>query len=430
VAHDAYGQPLSASSAGGAAYDRAVHGLLGWDGATLDFFQTALAADAGLGVAHAGVAICHFLEERFAEARAAADAARAAAAGQSAREQSHVEAVRRWVTGQVVEAEQAMREHLAAWPRDVVILQRLYYVWFWQGKFPEMLALTRDLVRHYPGESFVLGLHAFALEEAGRFPEALAVAEVAVSRNPRDAWAIHALAHTLYEMGASAAGTSLLPPAIHPCTHLGWFRNHLVWHLALMHFAGGDYSRASRISRLAFERAPSSIAGNLHDVVSMLWRLGLVGLDVEARWAPFAAIARERLTRTGLYFHVAHMAMALGGAGDWATASRQVAMLRERSAKDHTGLMGEVLVPLVEGLHAFAGGDHATTIERLAPLRPRLVELGGSRAQRDVFHDTLLEACFRAGDEARAEQLLAERVARRPDRCWLTRRARAAHAAS
>ena len=34
---------------------------------------------------------------------------------------------------------------------------------------------------------------------------------------------------------------------------------------------------------------------------------------------------------------------------------------------------------------------------RIEPLRPRIVD-GGSRAQRDVFHDTLFEAAFRAGD--------------------------------
>ena len=116
--------------------------------------------------------------------------------------------------------------------------------------------------------------------------------------------------------------------------------------------------------------------------------------------------------------------MALAGAGDWSTAERQLGMLRERAAKDRTGLVGEVLVPLIEGLHAFAGGDYRRVVERIEPLRARIVSLGGSRAQRDVFHDTLLEACFRACDAPRAQRLLAERVTRRPDACWLTRKFR------
>ena len=40
-----------------------------------------------------------------------------------------------------------------------------------------------------------------------------------------------------------------------------------------------------------------------------------------------------------------------------------------------------------------------------------------------VFHDTLFEAAFRAGDAERAGRFLAERLARRPDHFWRTRAA-------
>jgi tetratricopeptide (TPR) repeat protein len=333
-----------------------------------------------------------------------------------------VEALALLVTSHPAQTERAMREHLAAWPGDRLIVQRLYFVWFWQGRFPEMLALTGALVRWSPADSFLLGLHAFALEQAGRCDEAVRVAQAAISANPRDAWAIHALAHALYEMAAFDTGVRRLPAAIHPCTHLGWFRNHLLWHLTLMFLAAGDYERASTLGRRVFERAPSSIAGDLHDSISLLWRLGLAGLDVKARWSPFVEIARQRLGRQALLFHTVHLGMALAAGGDWATAERQLDMLRERAGQDLTGLVGEVVMPLMEGLHAFAGGDYQRAIAQIEPLRPRLVEIGGSRAQRDVFHDTLLEACFRAGDMDRAERLLVERVARRPDHFWRTRR--------
>ncbi len=420
---DARGLPVTTGSpAALEAYDRAVDGLLGWDGAALDAFRRAAAADPALALAHAGAAVCLFLDERFEQAREAAGTARRAAAGQSARERSHVEALALLVTGRAGEAERAMREHLAAWPRDLVVLQRLYFVWFWQGRFPEMLALTSALTRHAAGEAFVLGLHAFALEQAGRCDEAVRVAQAGLVRDPRDAWAVHAWAHAVYELAAFDTGLRALPARIHPCTHLGWFRRHLLWHLALMHLGAGDEARASAMARAVFERQPSAIAGDLHDAISMLWRLALAGHDVRARWRPFVEIARARLDRQGLLFHAVHLAMALAAGGDWATAGRQVGLLRERAGKDRTGLIAEVVLPLVEGLHAFAAGDYRRTIERVEPLRARLVELGGSRAQRDVFHDTLLEACFRAGDAGRAERLLAERLARRPDHGWRARR--------
>ena len=420
--HDAYGLPVTTSCVSALeSYARGVEGLLGWRADALEQFRAALARDPALALAHAGAAVCLFLEERFAEARAAAEAARAAAATQTARERGHAEALALLVGGKPADAERAMREHLAAHPRDLVILQRLYFVWFWQGRFPEMLEFTTAATRHYAGEAFVPGLHAFALEQAGRSDEAVRLAEAALVREPRDAWGVHAWAHAVYELAAFDTGIARLPPKTDRCAGLNWFQNHLAWHLALMHFARGEYEAASAIGRRAFERAPSAIAGDLHDSISLLWRLALVGMDVRARWAPFTAIAAARLDRQGLLFHAAHLAMALAGGGDRAAAERQLGMLRERAPKDRTGLVGSLLVPLVEGTHAFAGGDWRRAIERLEPLRPRIIQLGGSRAQRDVFHDTLLEACFRAGDLERAARLLVERLHRRPDHFWKTR---------
>ena len=427
--HDAYGLPVSTDSAATVeAYDRAVDGLLSWDAQALGRFGAATTLDPGLGLAHAGAAVCLFLEERFAEAQEAAKTARAAALSQT--ERRHVEGLALLVEGKAADAASAMRAHLADYPRDLVVFQRLYFVWFWQGKFPEMLALADTLTRYHPGNSYMLGLHAFVLEQAGRCDEAVRMAHVANLKNPRDAWAIHALAHALYEMAAFDTGITRLPPAIEPCTHLGWFRNHLLWHLTLMHLARGEYDVASELGRTVFEHEPSSIPGDLHDSISLLWRLELLGRDVADRWTPFARIAAERLDRQALLFHAAHLAMALAASGDWTTAERQLAMLRDRSARDRSGLVGGVLVPLIEGLHAFAGKDYARAIERLEPLTPRVIELGGSRAQRDVFHNTLLEACFRARDMDRAERLLAERVARRPDRYWKTRSVTGTAAAS
>ena len=422
--NDRYGLPVTTASPQALeAYDRGVEAALGWKANALDLFHEATRLDPSLAVAHAGAAACLFLEERFAETRAASEAARAAAtAGASPREKSYVNAVTLWTAGKVPEAESAMREHLAQYPRDLAIIQRLYFVFFWLGKFPAMLEATSDLVRHHPESSYMLGMHAFALEEAGRCPEAIRLAEEAIARQPQDAWSIHALAHALYESAAFDTGVSRLPAAIEPCRGLNWFQNHLWWHLVLMHLSRGEYARVSDLSRRLFEQTPSSIAGDLHDSISLLWRLELTGHPPGDRWQPFTTIARDRITRTGLLFHVAHVAMALVGGGDWASADKQLALLRERAPKDPTGLMGEVTVPLVEGLHAFAARDWPRVIAKIEPVRPRIVELGGSRAQRDVFHDTLIEACFRGGDMDRAERLLAERLQRRPDHFWINRR--------
>ncbi|HEY3068321.1 MAG TPA: hypothetical protein VGL09_21230 [Methylomirabilota bacterium] len=423
VARDALGLSVTTSSPEAlAAYDTAVRGLLSWDGATTAMFEKAVAADPGLALAHAGAAVCYFLEERFADAGAAADRARAVTA-LTERERGHVDALVLFVRGAAVDAERRMRAHIAAYPGDLIIVQRLYYLYFWQGRFPEMLELTEALVTADDGSGFLRGLHAFALGEGGRFPEAVRTAEGALADNARDAWAVHALAHALYDMGAAAEGVTRVPPAIHPCRHLGWFRNHLLWHLALMHWSGGNYDRAAALLRAVFERAPSAVPGELHDSISLLWRFELAGRPPGDRWRPFTAIASRRLERHGLLFHAVHMAMALAAGGEWGIAERHLDLMRAKAAKDASGLTGDVAIPLIEGMHAFAGGDYTRAIARIEPLTPRIIQLGGSRAQRDVFHDTLLEACFRAGDGDRAAALLTARVARRPDHQWTTRAA-------
>jgi hypothetical protein len=77
---DAYGLPVTSTSPEALeAYDRAVDATLGWKASALDLFREAAAHDPALAVAHAGAAACLFLEERFGEARAAGEAARAAA---------------------------------------------------------------------------------------------------------------------------------------------------------------------------------------------------------------------------------------------------------------------------------------------------------------------------------------------------------------
>jgi tetratricopeptide (TPR) repeat protein len=422
--NDSWGLPVTTSSPRALEhYDRGVRALLGWEACALHEFEAATREDPRLAVAHAGTAVCLFLEEKFVEARTAGEEARKGAAGLTARERSHAEAIALLVNGKLPDAERTMKEHLATFPRDLTVLQRLYFIWFWQGRFPEMLDFMTAAAPAYDGAPFFGGLHAFALEQANRCDDAVRLADAALARNAHDAWSVHALAHALYESGVFDTGIARLPSATGRCTGLNWFQNHLVWHLALMHFAKGDVEKASAMGRETFEREPSAIAGDLHDSISLLWRLTLVGKDVGERWKPFVGIAGQRLDRQGLLFHAAHLAMALSAGGDWPTAERQLGMLRERAPKDRTGLVADLLIPLIEGLHGFAARDWRRTIDRIEPLRGRITELGGSRAQRDVFHDTFLEACFRAGDTERAGRYLTERVARRPDAYWVARQA-------
>ena len=172
-------------------------------------------------------------------------------------------------------------------------MQRLYFIYFWQGRSADMLEVTTGVLPALEDDGYSLGYHAFALEENRRFDEALPLAERALAQNPRDAWAVHAITHVHYERGENRHGIESLPPRIHPCDHLGYFRNHLLWHLALLHLAEGDYERGGRLFESVFGRIPIAIASDLQDSVALAWRLDLYGQSDPKRWTQLAEAARR-----------------------------------------------------------------------------------------------------------------------------------------
>jgi tetratricopeptide (TPR) repeat protein len=429
VLRDAYGLAVSTSSRAAVdAHDRGVRALLGFGADTVECFRQALAADADFVLARAALAVALYLDEQIPVARAEMERAvadgTAQAASLTARERRHLEALRLFVGGRGNDAIAVMQEILGEFPRDVVLMQRLYYIYFWQGRSAEMLEVTRAALPALADDGYALGYHAFALEENRRFDEALPLAERAIALNPRDAWAVHAIAHVHYERGDNRRGIEILPGRIHPCDHLGYFRNHLLWHLALLHLAEGDYERGGRLFESVFGRIPIAIASDLQDSVALAWRLDLFGRPDPRRWAQLGEAARRWLDMPLLLFHDLHVGMALAAAGDWSRASVQLDRLRQRAARSKNPTLPEVVVPLLEGLHAFARGKYGAAVARIAPVEARIVEVGGSHAQREVFHDTLLAAALR-GSEPRAVALLERRLAKRPNpgRFWEQARA-------
>ena len=429
VLRDAYGLAVSTPSRAAVdAHDRGVRALLGFGAETVECFRRALAADPEFVLARAALAVALYLDEQFPAAQAEMERALADGTAQAAsltpRERRHLEALRLFVSGRGHDAIAVMREILAEFPRDVLLMQRLYYIYFWQGRSAEMLEVTRAVLPALADDGYALGYHAFALEENRRFDEALPLAERAVELNPRDAWAVHAIAHVHYERGDNRRGIESLPGRIHPCDHLGYFRNHLLWHLALLHLAEGDYERGGRLFESVFGRIPIAIASDLQDSVALAWRLDLFGRPDSRRWAQLGAAARRWLDMPLLLFHDLHVGMALAAAGDWSGAALQLDRLRQRGARSKNPTLAQVVVPLMEGLHAFARGDYAAAVGCIEPVDARVVEVGGSHAQREVFHDTLLAAALR-GSEPRAAALLERRLAKRPNpgRFWEQARA-------
>jgi hypothetical protein len=68
---------------------------------------------------------------------------------------------------------------------------------------------------------------------------------------------------------------------------------------------------------------------------------------------------------------------------------------------------------VAEALAARAEGRHADAAEFLLGARPKLVMVGGSHAQRDIFEQLTIDSALRAGRLADARGLLRQRLAGR-----------------
>jgi hypothetical protein len=82
----------------------------------------------------------------------------------------------------------------------------------------------------------------------------------------------------------------------------------------------------------------------------------------------------------------------------------------------------DAALPAAEGLVAHARGDFEAAVQGLRTALPRMIEVGGSHAQRDFFEQIALDATIRAGRLSEAQQALELRRGFDPDGVPLNRK--------
>src|SRR5439155_26267874 len=121
---DRYGQVITSSSP--TAVERYVEALdrqLSLNAGAEAGFESAIKADDGFALGHAGLAFARAYRGEAEAAKASSEQARALVGGISRRERQHVEAGAAFVSGESTRALGLIREHLAAFPRDVLAVQ-------------------------------------------------------------------------------------------------------------------------------------------------------------------------------------------------------------------------------------------------------------------------------------------------------------------
>ena len=168
---------------------------------------------------------------------------------------------------------QAIDRVLVAHPRDALALQAGHLMDFYRGDALNLRNRVSRVLPHWdasvPGYSYVLGMHAFGLEEMNQYPEAEATALRALSLQPRDGWAVHAAVHVMEMQGRIDEGIAFLTSRESDWSPDNTFAFHNFWHLALFHLDGAHYDRALALFDRHIHPGPAAYVLSLLDATAL-----------------------------------------------------------------------------------------------------------------------------------------------------------------
>ena len=355
------------------------------------------------------------------EAAAQLAAAQALERSCTPRERAHLQAVAQVLEGRWTAACRTWDTLLLEHPRDALALQWAHLWDFYRGDAPALRQRPARVLPEWdeadPLYAHVLALHAFGLEECNLYPQAEETGRRALQIEPRVPWAVHAVAHVMEMQGRCEEGAVWLRQHQSVWTEGNGFAGHLWWHKALFRLEVLDFAGVLRLIDAHLSGESLQITLQRVDAAAILWRLHLLGQDVQAAARALADGWPLDDANAGYYaFNDVHAMAVLLAAGEVARAESWLARCAERAmAADDArrvnhAMAREVGLPLMRGLLALTRGDADGAADLIHPVRGLAQRFGGSHAQRDLIDQTLLAAAARGSRRALGRALLNERL--------------------
>jgi thioredoxin-like negative regulator of GroEL len=386
--------------------------LLGQPGAR-DAFAAAAAIDPSCAEAHTGLAFAALFEGEIGPARRALAAAEANASTDRARGQ--VVVVRALSELDLDVTLGHGRAHLARYPLDDIAREAVGLLLFLLGRSNDIIDLYDWLAPQQGSDWSFAASWSFACHETGRLDEARQLGHQVLAQHPDDTFAVHSLTHVAYESGRHTEGVDLLTSFLGATRPIAFQQRHLGWHMALHLLATGDADGAHALWRSAV--APDAVPVNLgavDDGASLLWRWHLYDLGGwELPWSELRDVANEVAQMPATPLPAACAVVALAALGDDEGLTTLLSNA-DRLAGGGMPPPARVLHAVAEAARASFAGAWAEVADALLPVRGQFGQIGGSRAQREVFEDALLYGLIRGNRAEEARGLLTEGLDRRP----------------
>ena len=366
-----------------AAVDDFVQGFIASEARAVNVLAAAAHDDSPIVQAYAA-AVHMFAESRDASANTRPFLGRARAHASNARERRFIAAIEAWAAGNIPQAIRLHEEQAREYPRDLPSVKLGQYHLFNIGDAEGMLRIALAAREAAVDVPYLHGMLAFGYEQCHRLPEAEAAARRANSMERREPCAHHALAHVMLTQGRNQEGRDFMQSVSDTWTGLNSFMvTHNWWHQALFAIELGDGGEALRLYDTQVWGVAKDYTQDQVNAVSLLARLELAGLDVGGRWQDVADYLVARTSDHVLPFLDVQYLYGLARAGreEADTLMRNI----EAHASRSPGVWRDVAMPAARGLLAHARGNHGLAADELGRAVPRMVEIGGSHAQRDLF---------------------------------------------
>ncbi|RYF67868.1 MAG: tetratricopeptide repeat protein, partial [Comamonadaceae bacterium] len=390
---------------------------------------------------HPYVQACHAALQMFAESREATShaqpfirSAQRQATRANAREQRFIGAVAAWVAGDLRQAIRLHEEQAREFPRDLLSLKLGQYHCFNLGDCAGMLRLALLALPHAADVPQMHGMLAFGYEQCHLMREAELSARHAIALQRKEPWAHHALAHVMLTEGRLHEGLAFMEDVSETWTGLNSFMlTHNWWHLALFLI---DLDRGDEALAVHDQHCWGVVKDYSQDqvgAVSLLARLELAGVPVGKRWQDLADHLQGRTSDHVLPFLDLQYLYGLARAGrpEADTLLAHIEAFAPQAPEATRAAWQRVCVPAAQGLLAHARGRHGEAADQLGAALPRMIEIGGSHAQRDLFGQIWLDALMRCGRPqalATAQDLLQQQLNGQRESRRLARQARTVYA--
>jgi hypothetical protein len=424
---DLHGLALSTDSTeAGDAFDRATMAYLKYRTDAGRHLGTALKADPDFALGHVMRGYFNMLAYNKANLQGAAESlaeARKRSSRTTTREAAHIEALARWIEGDLERMLSLWEGIFAEHPHDVLAFRLHHFNAFWLGRPGTMQAEVEKVYPHwsdeYPGWGMLLSCRCFAHEESGNYTLAEGAGRMAIEVDPGDLWGAHAIAHVLEMQGRRSEGITWLKKLEPNWEGANNLKHHLYWHRAMFHMERREFDEVLSLYDRGFRdlASPLTIAMpdmyiDVQNAASMLFRLERHGVDVGDRWVELADKAEARIGDCLSAFTLPHWMMALAATGRTDAANRMIEAMRAFGQGNATvpRLVQRIALPICEAILAHRQGRHAEAVTHMRPIIGDMYLLGGSHAQQDVLEQLFLECALKA-ESADDVRLMLERVA-------------------